>query len=445
MDMRRKISVVFRLSCLFFVVLLFVITPSCFADSEKSFGSSYPEATWGIGVTVRTATIAFDTNDESVSSFVPLLFYDGEYFFLDGIEGGLKVFSWKDLRFDVFGRLRFFDIPEKFQNSIQGDTFDAGARVKYSVTDDIDADFEILSDDDSRTHGNIRLSYRYRGNRMDIAPYFNVRFTSSEFNSHYYGLDRIDAGSGTEFSLGLTGRYHLYRNLYAIGRIQSSWLDDTVRDIVYVDQDRVDEIYLGFAFFNERHKEKKSQLSIDPYFRIAHGWATPSNLSDIISGNTESDPYNNQLTSIFYGHPLTDELFGLPLQIYLTPGFIWHWHSEVQSSIQEYVVAIKLYYTFTWPFKWRLGAAEGVSYVSDIPYVEGTEMDRKGYEPSNLMNYLDFSVDVDLGDLFNIASLENLYLGYSIHHRSSIFESASQFGRIKGGSNYNTVYLQYHF
>lgn len=108
-------------------------------------------------------------------------------------------------------------------------------------------------------------------------------------------------------------------------------------------------------------------------------------------------------------------------------------------------MAIKGCSTFNWPIRWRLGFAEGLSYVSDITYIEQSEMDRKGLKPSNLWNSIGFSVDVDLGDLLNSERFSNWYLGYSIHHRSAIFESASQFGRIKGGSNYNTIYLQYHF
>ncbi|MDF5089150.1 MipA/OmpV family protein, partial [Vibrio parahaemolyticus] len=42
-------------------------------------------------------------------------------------------------------------------------------------------------------------------------------------------------------------------------------------------------------------------------------------------------------------------------------------------------------------------------------------------------------------------SWNNMWVGYSLHHRSAIFESASQFGRIKGGSNYNTIYFQFEF
>lgn len=185
-------------------------------------------------------------------------------------------------------------------------------------------------------------------------------------------------------------------------------------------------------------------MSISPYVRIAHGWATPSNINDIISGKTEKDPYNNQLTSLFYGYPLTDQLFGLPLDFYLTPGFVYHHSSEVQNATQEYVLAIKAYYTFPLPWDVRFGFAEGISYIDEVTYIEQTEMDEKGYRASNLLNYLDFSLDLHLGDIFG-EKLDDLWLGYSIHHRSAIFESSSRFGRIKGGSNYNSVYLQWHY
>ena len=57
----------------------------------------------------------------------------------------------------------------------------------------------------------------------------------------------------------------------------------------------------------------------------------------------------------------------------------------------------------------------------------------------------DVSIDLNVGDLFRADSVRNLWFGYSLHHRSSIFETSSAFGRIRGGSNYNTLSLQYHF
>ena len=122
-----------------------------------------------------------------------------------------------------------------------------------------------------------------------------------------------------------------------------------------------------------------------------------------------------------------------------------HWSSKVQSGSTEYIAAIKAFYTFDWPIKWRFGVAEGLSYIDSITYIEQTEMDEKGYTASHLLNYLDFSFDINVGDAVNQSDLENVWFGYSLHHRSAIFENASQFGRIKGGSNYNTIYIQYEF
>ena len=436
MGIYQRRSIVIVLSCIW----LLAISPFCAAKE-----GGYEEADWGLGAVVRTATIIYDTSDESVSSFVPLMYYDGKYAFINGLEGGVKLFDNEKFRFDLLARLRFFDIPREYQNEIQGDTFDFGPRLNYSITDKLVSGVDILSDEDGHLHSNFKLTYSADFGKLELWPYVNLRLTSSDFNSYYYGLDREEIDSGTEFSAGISGRYHLWRNLYLIGKFENKWLGDSASESTFVDRDSLQELSLGLGVFNEDRKRRKPRLTIDPYLRVAHGWATSSNLGTIITGGTVSDEYNNQLTSLFYGYPLTDELFGVPFGIYLTPGFVYHWSSEVQSTIPEYVLAIKAYYTFSWPIKWRFGAAEGLSYVEDIPYVENSEMERKGYEPSNLMNYLDFSIDIDLGDLFKSKTLANWYLGYSIHHRSSIFESASQFGRISGGSNFNTVYLQYHF
>lgn len=166
---------------------------------------------------------------------------------------------------------------------------------------------------------------------------------------------------------------------------------------------------------------------------------------DILAFKTKPDPYNNQLTSVFYGHPLTDELFGIPLHIYLTAGFAWHWKSDVQDHSQEVVLAMKFNYMFSWPIRWRIGFAEGFSYVNKIPFIEKQDLEKKGYNTNKLLNFLDYTIDLNLGDIFGGPTLQKYWFGFSIHHRSGIFEMAQHFGRVNGGSNYNTLYLQYHF
>ncbi len=428
-----------------------ITTKNTFSVNTASTNKVFEEQTWGLGVLVRNAEIPFNTEADNVTSFVPLMFYQGETFFIRGLEGGAHVYQHDDWQFNAMARMRFFDIPAEYQNAVQGDTIDLGFQARKSFSNNSFLDVELFSDLEGNPYVNLSQSWYFQHNSWEFMPKVTARYKSASFNSHYYALSGIDEipqqsiGAGIEVNAGVETRYHVAKNFYLLASINGTLLDKNAYQSDVVNQRWQTEAYLGFAFFNDISKPKKSDLTNHGYLRLAHGWATPSNIGDIIAGNTVKDEYNNQLSSIFYGLPLTDELFSLPLDIYLTPGFVWHWNSEVQDSEQECVLAIKAYYTINWPVRWRIGAAEGLSYASDVTYIEDSEMERKGYRPSELMNFLDFSVDINLGDIFKVKALNETWLGYSIHHRSAIFESASQFGRIKGGSNYNSVYVQFDF
>jgi outer membrane protein len=295
-------------------------------------------------------------------------------------------------------------------------------------------------------HANARASFYFETERWDLKPYLRLRWKSDQFNNTFYGLGIDEPGQAMDYMFGTDIRYHVFKNLYLLGQAELLFIDSRTRRAEPVDRSTQLTGFLGFGFFNDKTKLKVASIKSKPYLRLAHGWATPSSLGDIVTFQGEPDPYNNQLTSLFVGVPVADELFEIPMSIYFTPGVVLHHDSEVQDRTMEYVVALKLYYTFDWqPVVWRFGAAEGLSYVKDVPYVERQSMYDKDYRPSELLNYLDFSLDISLGHLFKVKSIEDLWLGYSIHHRSGIFSTSSAFGRISGGSNYNSVYLQYHW
>lgn len=425
------------------------LTPVDLLAEEKS---TMGEQDWGIAAVYRMASIPFDTQsgDQTVSTFVPLMYFNNEHFFVDGLEGGAYLYASDDEKYQLNAlmRLRFVDIPASEQNALQGDTFDFGAQLRYQIDPQWHLDSELMTDSDSRFHANLTVSGQYEFGDWDVTPHLTARYKGTDFNSEYYAFssltnERISAG--VDINLGVSARYHVYSNLYLLGATSVTRLDNNAYNSSAIEDRYQGEVYLGFGFFNDKTKAPKSELTNKRYVRVAHGWATPSNIGDIMKFNSEKDPYNNQLTSLFYGHPLTDELFGIPLDIYFTPGIVHHWSSEVQSSATEYVAAIKAYYTLDWPTKWRFGVAEGISYIDSFTYVEHEEMKSKGYTPSNYLNYLDFSFDINVGDLFNNRDLDKVWFGYSLHHRSAIFEKASQYGRIKGGSNYNTLYVQIDF
>lgn len=448
--MIKRIS--FLLLLLFFVNTLFAIAaaeettePEETAESRET---TEPKV-WGIAIGMRSAAIPFQTEEDTVSDVIPLMFYDDDgRFFLRGLTAGFRFYNQEDWQFSAIGRYRFTDIPAEYQNVYNRNALDLGLQLKHRFSPDWNLDLEVMGDRDGRMHSNVRANYEWESGRWELYPYATLRWKDADFNNYYYALSDVTgetSGSGFDFTLGTEARFHVGSNFYLIGRAQVTALDEDTYNLDIIRNQFPTEVYLGIAFFNDKKTQPRRKITTKPYVRLAHAWATPSNLGEIVTFDWEEDPYNNQLTSVFYGHPLTDKLFGIPFDVYLTPGLAWHHSSEVQDSFPEYILAVKAYYTIKWPLRWRLGAAEGLSYVTQIPYVEKTELEDKGYEPSKLLNYLDLSIDLNVGDLFRSKSMENLWFGWYIHHRSGIFETSGMFGRIKGGSNYNALYLQYHW
>jgi outer membrane protein len=385
-----------------------------------------------------------------------MMFFKNDYVFLDGTMAGAHLYKTDDkqLEFNAITRMRHIDIPADEQNAVGGDTADYGLQMRYNFDPVWHYDAELMTDGEDRFHANFRLQGLLDYGDLEVRPNVTLRFKDADFNTQYYGTyrDTVDnLGGGVDYAMGVDARYHVTSNLYLLGSTNIRMLDNQAYHSSVIKERFEGEVFVGVGFFNEKKKStsKAKQVSRDistkPYVRVAHGWASPSDMGDILTFNGKRDPYNNQVSSVFYGHPLTDELFGLPLDIYLSPGIAHHWSSEVQNGATEFVTLIKAYYTIEWPIKMRLGVGNGLSYIDNITYIEQQEMDKKEKRASHLMNYIDISYDLSIGSLIRKPELEDLWLGYSLHHRSAIFEASSQFGRIKGGSNYSTVYLQYHF
>jgi len=465
------------------VLLMLTFTVSADATVERD---------WGIAVGYRLAQIPYPSKDDTVDDFIPLLFYNGDIFFVRGLTGGARLYNEGAWQFSLLGRYRYFDIPEDYQNRVQGNSFDSGVELMYRVSENLEASFEIMVDEDDRYYSALAARYLWESGSWELFPYARLRFKTADFNDRYYGLDGFtnpdnvaedidnEIGSGVDLTFGSEFRYHVFSNLYLLGRAQVTTLDNDTSDSPTIDDQTFGEIYVGIAFFNDKTRPKSRSLKAKPYFRLAHGWATPSNIADIFLLDSENDQQDNEMTSIFYGHPVADSVFGIEeIDLYMTVGFVYHHGSDsYQQTLKpgkginstkdrnlggpcdgvtpctisydsqptrEYVIALKAYYNLRWPVHWRLGFAEGISYIEDVSNIEQREMDRKDYRSSKLMNYLDVTADFSLGDTFNYNEMRELYFGIGVHHRSSIFESNSTFGRIKGGSNYPSVYLQYHF
>ncbi len=423
-------------------------------NTTTLFSATYNEVPWGMGVAYRTTNSPYGRpfarqGGESTSSFVQLLYYQGEHFYMDGTEMGYRAKITDNLSLATFARLRFADFPEDLQNRYQMDGYDPGLKLRYKLNGSSHADLEVMTDMRSNFYGNLSYYYTYTWGDFDITPYGTATYKSSGFNTRYYGLTDVTEhptqklGAGVDLTAGMDLWYHVASNFYLYGKAQITLLNSEATNSPYVSEDQQYQYWLGMAFRNDKHKTFLRDLKSKPYFRIAYGFATTSDLAEILGLNTVPDPQKNRLTSLFYGHPLSDTLFNLPVSVYLTPGIAWHHNSDVQHDITEFILAMKAYYTIQLPWRVRIGLASGISYVSSITYIEKVDMD-PGEQSSKLFQHLGFSADISLKDMFG-ERMNGLWLGYDIHHRSAVFEQSSQYGRLKGGSNYNTVYLQYHF
>lgn len=410
---------------------------------EAGQTQTWTEQRWGIGFTLRTANIAFATEERTVSTLIPLILYEGKRVYLYETEGGFKFFENPRWRVSAMGRMHFFDIPAEYQNQIQGDRMDWGAQVRFKPRERLFMDLEALSDLEGHASGHARVGTELAGNRFRAQAWGDAGFTTSHYNSLFWGLGLERVDGGVDFGVGAKGYLQVISSLYLQGAVGATYLSRPVREASLVKDDFRIMGFLGVGFSKERLGPSDRVLGIRPYWRVSHQWGTPSSLAKVIRLEAKPDTFDSQLTTVFYGLPLTDRLFTLPIHVYLHSGLGWHWASDYQDQSLEGVVSMKVFYTIPLPWRIRLGFAEGVSFITEVTALERNNNEKKGYQPSQTQNYLDPSVDINLGDIVPWAALRGVWLGAYIHHRSAIFETAQQFGRIKGGSNFRGVYLKF--
>ena len=437
-------------------LLLFTLLQSLLYAQENS----YTEADeWGIGIVMRHASIPYQDprpgkpeTAKYVDSAVPLFYYENKYLYLDGIEAGLKTYDNEQWRVSLISRLRFVNTPQEIQNDFQLDIYDFGLQTRYKLDKTNFIDTEILSEVRGNYYANLSYKSIYDLNDWELEPYATLRVKSDRFNSSYYGLIQ-DIGWGVDYTAGVDIKYHVASNFYLLAGLEGRILDKQAQNALLTDKPYEYNSYFGIAFMRDKKETKSKTLTTSAYVRLSYGYATHSDIDQILGGNLPKEPYGHKIATIFYGHPLSDTLFGLPIESYLTAGFAWHPASKdsampeelKQNNIREYVMAIKGYYTIPLPIRIRLGIAEGISYVNEVTYIEKTDINNDGFNESNILNYLDFSLDFNVGDILFTESMEKVWLGVNVHHRSGIFEYSSQYGRISGGSNFPSVHLQMHF
>lgn len=403
---------------------------------------------WGLAWAVRSASVPYVTtqNDNFQNSYIPLFYLDTPYFYLDGNEGGFRLIKDSDFKLSLLARHHFVDMPRHDEYFFSEDSIDMGLQLQYMFDERVTLSSEFLTDPAWRKRINLRASFVYDRHSWALKNYLQASYKSSEYNSFYYGLSsqgNAPIDSGVMLSAGVKSRYYMSHSWYLLANAEVTQLDEASRHAKPIKSSLQTEIMLGLGFSQKHHATPKTK-PLKGYMRLAFGEATPSSFTENITAQGSRDLKHNTMVSFFYGYPLEEALFGSSVKVYFSPGFVQHLQSSVQEATQEYVMSFKFYYQ---PKGWwlRFGGGSGLSYISDITYIEKHNLIKDGYNnESHLMHFLDLSCDIELRHIFG-NNYKGLWFGYGLHHRSGVFEAAKHFGNIKGGSNYNTLYLQYDF
>lgn len=272
-----------------FYTLLILLPSLAWADEsiqkDKQEAWSEPVPEWGLAIGTRTASIPYtDSEDSTVSDFVPKMYYEGDYLFLRGEYGGLRFFEREKYNLSILGKYRYFDIPMEYQNEFQGTNIDMGLQFEYLFKPHFPLQLDLLSDSDGNSYGNVNLRYQIDYKDWDIDLNSTFRYKSGEFNNLYYGFGRDDIGSDIDIKIGTEVRYHVISNLYLLGEVNVNMLGNSTYQSELIDSRFETEYYLGFGFFNDKKNQEYLTLPENHYLRLAYGWATPSIFTVFVLG-----------------------------------------------------------------------------------------------------------------------------------------------------------------
>lgn len=188
-----------------------------------------------------------------------------------------------------------------------------------------------------------------------------------------------------------------------------------------------------------------NESSDDFSIRLGGGYGDLNDLGEIVRGDFNISK-SNSVINLDFGYRFVEDMFDLPLDWYAKGGISYFNENGYQANFIDGTLYIKVYWKIDfWQNRVRVGFGEGLSLAQRIPEVESIDAknDDGTTDPTaKFLNYLDISLDLDLGRLVRVEDLEDFYIGYTIKHRSGIFGT---FNGTHGGSNYSMLTFEKNF
>ena len=417
----------------------------------------------GLGVALRAERSLY-RGDGLRLDVLPLYLYEGEHLFLRSNRAGLKFEPSPGRRLELFVLRRLESHPvEQIPESLAGmaprpTESDAGLSYEQRFDWGGSVFVEYLRDT-SRTSGGTELRLgasleRSRGG-LRLIPYFMLSARNARLIDYYYGVmpseasaerPAYSAGGGVNGTAGINARYDLSTHWHLLAGLSATYWASQVRASPIV-EDRPLQLagFGGFAYEFEPSPRRRWEEGTPLFVKIFHGRSTGCNLLPILElrcGSTSTDD-KTSVDSIELGLPFS-EISNASLVGYV--GLLRHEERDLQPDFWQVNVYMKAFY---WGFPWsksvrtRIGFGAGLSYAQAVPFVEARSQAERGRNTSKLLQYLDPTVDVSVGDLFGSKRLHETYFGVGVSHRSGIFGMAQLFENVNGGSNYIYTYVEW--
>jgi MipA family protein len=397
---------------------------------------------------------------------LPLYLYEGERLFLHANRGGIKLLNGTERRLDLFVEQRLEGFPtERLPASLAGMSprdsgLDLGLAYRWRQPwGTLQA--ELVHDISNTYKGNeFRLGYTYdwRSGPWMLRPSLTVGVRDARLNNYYYGVQASEAtagrpayapGAGVQTSIGLYGSYDLTERWRLLAGVSATLLDNKTKNSPIVQKSVLPAVYVGAAYDFGGHKREWAEEGSPTYFKLLYGKSTEDgcHLAKIITAQCLSTAKVNstRITGIQVGKPFLNNVNGWPLDFIGYVGLTHHDERGLQANGVQLDLFMKAVYSgFPWSdrVKTRLGLGVGVSMAQRAPYIESSSLAANGKSASRMLNYLDPTIDVSLGDLIGYRPLKDTFIGFGVSHRSGIFGSSRLLGNVNGGSNYIYTYVE---
>lgn len=419
----------------------------------------------GLGFLSRVESSPYKGADAR-TDLMPLYLYEGERFFLRSNMAGVRVTGDHAAGLELFVERRLEGYPEDETPEIlegigtRNSEADIGARY-YGELGHHHWDLSVRQDASSNSHGTeLRAAYGYlwENDRWSVQPVLTAAWRSGKLNDYYYGVESwdatperpaYDAGAGINLTAALYARYRILRHWSLLGGVFVTQWSSEVGDSPLVDERTQWGGMLGAAYDFGSGDVRWNKPQTPTYVKLFYGRDTGEgcHLARIMTFKCASfndDDYTD-LWGIHVGRPFVSGLNGWPLDLVGYAGVVRHLEKGFQPDFWQIDAYMKgYYYGFPWSHRvqTRVGLGFGVSYAERVPYAEVVSQARRERNTSKLLNYLDPSIDVSLGDIFGSERWHELYFGFGVSHRSGIFGTAQMLGTVDGGSNYLYAYIE---